>query len=199
MSLSTTQAEKITAVILAGGQGRRMGNRDKGLIKLNNIPLIEHVIDKIAPQVGRIAINSSDSEAYEEYGYPVFADLLRGGLGPLAGLHSALSHCDSELVLILPCDTPLLPADLVERMLRALEESGAELCSVSDGERLHAVFILARRSVKERLEHYLQQGNRRVQEWLRSEQAAVAKFPDSPDSFINLNTPEELSGLEQKQ
>lgn len=199
MPLSATEREKITAVILAGGQGRRMGHRDKGLIELNGKPLIEHVIDKIAPQVGQIAINSPDHKAYEQYGYPTFGDVLSGGLGPLAGLHSALSHCNSELILVLPCDTPLIPDDLVERMVRQLDEEGAELCSVSDGERVHAVFILARSTIKQRLEGYLQQGKRRVQEWLKSEQAAIAIFTECPLSFININTQEELSNLEQPQ
>ena len=199
MPLSTAEREKITAVILVGGRGRRMGHRDKGLIDFNGKPLIKHVIDRIAPQVGQLAINSPNHEAYAHYGYPTFGDVLDGGLGPLAGLHSALSHCNSELVLILPCDTPIIPDDLVERMLKQLDDEDADICSVSDGERIHAVFILARFTIKERLEDYLQQGKLRVQGWLKDEQAAIAMFTDCPHSFINLNTPEELSNLEQQQ
>lgn len=199
MPLSAAEREKITAVILVGGQGRRMGHRDKGVISFNGKPLIEYVIEKIAPQVGHLAINSPDQGAYEHYGYPTFGDVLEGGLGPLAGLHSALSHCSSELVLILPCDTPLIPDDLVERMYHQLINDDAQLCSVSDGERLHAVFILAKSSISAGLEKYLLQGKRRVQEWLREEQAAVAMFTECPHAFTNLNTPEELTRLEQQQ
>lgn len=175
-----------------------MGYRDKGRLKLAGKPLIEHVIDRLRPQVSHIAINSPHEEEYTRYGYPVFADLYSGGLGPLAGLHSALEHCDSKLVLTLPCDTPLLPADLVERMYATLEKNDADVCTTTDGERMHAVFMLARHSVKPQLEAYLQQGKRKVQDWLGTVRLAIADFSDSPNAFININTPEQLSELEQK-
>lgn len=195
---SIQSKQDITAVILAGGQGRRMGHTDKGLLNLNARPFIEHVIERIKSQIKQIAINSPAPEDYRQYGLPVFADVIEGGLGPLAGLHAALTRCDSEWVLILPCDTPLLPADLVSRMVETVSREGREVCTVTDGKRLHAVIILARQSVLPRLEAFLRSGQRRVQNWLGDEQPAIADFSDQPDAFVNLNTPEQLAQLESE-
>ncbi len=191
-------AHDITAVILAGGQGRRMGQTDKGLLTLAGRPFIEHVIARIRPQIPRLALNSYAPEDYRRYGLPVFTDAIAGGLGPLAGLHAALTHCDSQWVLTLPCDTPLLPTDLVSRMVESVEREQRDVCTVSDGQRLHAVIILANKKVLPRLESFLNSGQRRVQDWLAGEQPAIADFSDTPDAFINLNTPEQLTKLEKE-
>lgn len=188
----------ITAVILAGGAGRRMGGQDKGLLRLNGRPLILHVLERLTPQCDTILINiNRHREAYAEFGHTLIEDSLPGGLGPLAGLLTALEHSQSDYVISVPCDTPQLPRDLVSRMLESLQESDAEVCTVDDGERLHPVILLAKRSVCANLRHYLESGRRKVHDWFYSVEHCTSNFSDQPEAFMNINTPEQLSAQEQ--
>ncbi len=190
---------QLTAVILAGGQARRMNGVDKALLPLAGRPLLAHVIAALRPQVDAILLNSNRPAAqYAQFGIPVIADTLPEQPGPLAGLLSALQSCDSELVLTVPCDTPCLPAGLVLRMQAALDENDADVCSISDGEHLHAAIMLVRRRVVPALQAYLVAGGRKVQDWLRSQHLAVADFSDQPQAFSNINTPQQLQQLEQR-
>jgi molybdopterin-guanine dinucleotide biosynthesis protein A len=183
----------VTAVILAGGAGRRMAGQDKGLMQLNGRTLIAHVLERLAAQTQQILINCNrNQDAYAGFGYPLLSDTLPGGLGPLAGLLSALETVDSEYVLSVPCDTPRLPGDLVKRMLSALQQCDAEACTVDDGERLHPVILLVRRSAAAGLRHYLLSGGRKVHDWFYSVAHCSADFSDQPESFININTPDQL-------
>ena len=113
----------VTAVILAGGKGRRMDGQDKGLIELANRPLIEYVIDAIKPQVETIILNANrNQKQYSDYGYPVISDTLDDFQGPLAGFFSAMMKATTSHIITLPCDGPLLPSDLVERLTFALND-----------------------------------------------------------------------------
>lgn len=189
----------VTAVILAGGRARRMDGADKALLPLAGEPLLTHVIRALQPQVSQLLLNSNHPAArYAQFGLPVIADTLPDQPGPLAGLLSALQAGSGELVLCVPCDTPNLPADLVMRMYVALEDNAAEVCTISDGERLHAAIMLVRRNVRPALESYLSAGQRKVQDWLRTQKLAVADFSDQPAAFSNINTPQELQDLEQR-
>lgn len=196
----------ITAVILAGGRARRMDGADKALLPLAGRPLLEHVIAALRPQVNALLLNSNrPATHYRPYDLPVIADTLPDQPGPLAGLLTALQHCcggnagDSEaLVLTVPCDTPALPPDLVARMVHALDDGAADICSVSDGTRLHAAFMLARCRVLPGLQVYLAAGQRKVQDWLRGQKLAVADFSDQPTAFGNINTPQDLHAQEQR-
>jgi molybdopterin-guanine dinucleotide biosynthesis protein A len=189
----------ITTVILAGGAARRMGGEDKGLIELNGKRLLEHVIARIAPQSPALLINCNrNQQAYARFGYPLLEDTLGGGLGPLAGLLSALETSDSDYVLSVPCDTPLLPTDLVERMRQTLEQEEAEACTVEDGVRLHPVILLVKRQVLDGLRDYLAGGGRKVHDWFHSVDHCSADFSDQPEAFININTPEQLAALQQR-
>lgn len=195
----------ITAVILAGGRARRMDGADKALLPLAGRPLLAHVIAALRPQVDDILLNSNrPATHYLHYSLPLLPDTLPDQPGPLAGLLAALQHCCSgdaddraTLVLTVPCDTPALPADLVARMVHALDGSAADICSVSDGARLHAAFMLARCCVLPGLQAYLAAGQRKVQDWLRGQKLAVADFSDQPAAFGNINTPQDLHQLEQ--
>lgn len=187
----------ITAVILAGGQGSRMGGIDKGLVTFRGKPLIEHVIERIAPQTGTLLISANRShERYAKFGYPIIADTLPDFPGPLAGILAALEITESALLLAVPCDTPLLPADLVQRLADALERSGADIAIPSDGERLHAAVMLMHRSVITDLRDYLLAGERKVQLWLQRHRTVHIDFSDNPGAFANLNTLGELRRLE---
>lgn len=188
----------ICAVVLAGGQSRRMGGHDKALLPLAGWPLIAHVIAALRPQVANIIVNSNrHPDSYAPLGLPVIADIVSGQPGPLGGMLTALHACNSEYVLIVPCDTPHLPADLAARMYTALQHDQAEVCTVDDGTRLHPVVVLLHRSVLPSLEHYFRSGQRRVQEWLHSLKHTTVDYSDMPDAFVNVNTPAQLHALEQ--
>jgi molybdenum cofactor guanylyltransferase len=183
----------VTVVILAGGGSRRMQGQDKGMLLLRGKPLITHVIGQLAPQTEKLMLNCNDNcSAYQTFGYPLVSDSLAGGLGPLAGLLAAMEQSDTEYVLSVPCDTPYLPVDLLSRMCQSLQQSGAEVCSVSDGQRLHPVILLVSRHLANNLKDYLLSGGRRVQEWYERQSHCLADFSDQPTAFANINTPDEL-------
>lgn len=178
-----------------------MGGSDKALLPLDGRPLLAHVVAALQPQVDAILINSNRAAAaYAAFGLPVIADAMPDQPGPLAGILTALRSCTSDYVLVVPCDTPHLPADLVARMRAALERDDADACSIDDGTQLHAVVLLLRRTaVLPALERYLAAGHRRVQEWLHDLNHTTADYSTTPGAFVNVNTPDELRALEQPQ
>lgn len=189
----------ITTVVLAGGAARRMGGSDKGLMPLGDKAMIAHVLARLQGQGTTIVINCNrNQEQYAAFGYPLIGDTLEGGAGPLAGLLSALEQGNSDYVLCVPCDTPLLPHDLVERMLKALLQNGADACTVDDGARLHPVVLLVRQGVLAQLRDYLEQGGRKVHDWFYSVRHCTCDFSDRPESFANINTPQQLAELQQR-
>ena len=187
----------ITAVILAGGRGRRFEGRDKGLIEYRQWPIIEHVIKAIAPQVGGIMINANRSEdVYAQYGYPVINDEMSGFQGPLAGFSTAMNHSASSYVLTLPCDGPFVSTDYVRRMVAALIKDKAELAVAHDGERMQPVHALIPISLLNSLNAFLGSGDRKIDRWYLQHTVALADFSDLPGIFQNINTLEELNVLE---
>ncbi|MGM0592914.1 MAG: molybdenum cofactor guanylyltransferase MobA [Pseudomonadota bacterium] len=198
MPLPTEPKRTVTVVLLAGGAGRRMGGQDKGLLPFRGTSLIAHVLQVLKPQVEQVLINANrNHQHYRELGLPLVSDTLSGGLGPLAGLLSGLEHSDSEYVLSIPCDTPYLPGDLVERMLHTLLQHDAQACTVDDGRRLHPVIMLVRSDAEAPLRDYLQQGGRKVHDWFYSVPHCCADFSDQPEAFTNLNTPAQLNEAQQ--
>ncbi|MFU8837717.1 MAG: molybdenum cofactor guanylyltransferase MobA [Thiohalomonadaceae bacterium] len=199
MTTADSTHNNITGVILAGGGGRRMGGEDKGLLTLRGKTLVQHVIDRLAPQCQNLLINCNrNQQAYADFHYPLISDSMPGGLGPLAGLLSAMAFSQTALVLSIPCDTPALPLDLVARMLNTLQESHADVCTVSDGERLHPVILLAHCRLQSSLSSYLESGSRKVHDWFYNQAHAIADFSDQPDAFTNLNTPQQLQEAERR-
>jgi molybdopterin-guanine dinucleotide biosynthesis protein A len=187
----------VTGLVLAGGLARRMGGADKGLVPLAGRPMVEHVVDALRPQVGTILLSANRNlERYAALGCPVIADALDGYQGPLAGIATALRQRTTEFLVTVPCDAPLLPADLVRRLLAACEASDADVAVASDGERQQSVFLLVRARVAPALESYLAGGGRRVDAWLSRVRAAVADFSDEPWAFVNVNDPDERERVE---
>ncbi len=183
----------ITGVILAGGLGRRMGGVDKGLQLLRGKPLVEHVLERLLPQVSTVLINANRNlDRYREFGCPVLPDTIPDFAGPLAGLHAALSVATTPLVLTVPCDSPHLPLDLVVRLAAALEADKAELAVARDAERAHPVFCLARRELLPSLTAYLDSGERRLARWHGLQRTVAVNFDES-GVFANFNTPEDLA------
>jgi len=188
--------EAITGIVLAGGLGRRMnagGNGlDKGLQPLGGRPMAAWVIERLAPQVGRIAINANRNlEAWAAFGLPVFTDRIEGFAGPLAGLHAAMGCVDTPWLVTAPCDSPLLPADLVSRLAQAVVEAGAQVAVARTGEQPHPVFALVERTLADDLGAFLASGRRRIDAWYAHLRVVEVDFPDE-GAFANINTPDEL-------
>ena len=198
--------DHISAVLLAGGQGSRMGGVDKGLVELAGQPMAAHVLARLAPQVDELLINANQNlERWQSFGYPVFSDDFGGAdgfCGPLAGLHAALVRAQHPLVLSVPCDSPFLPTDLVARLAHALHASAgthasaAQLAVATTAGRAHPVFCLCRRELAPQLADFLAAGGRKVGAWHSTLQVVEVPFDDDPAAFRNINTATELSAAE---
>lgn len=193
--LSKTLQTRPLAAIIAGGQSRRMGGGDKGVKPLQQKMMIAHVAERIAPQCASIVINANSApDEYRALGYPLIEDSISGHLGPLAGVLSVLESCSDELVMTLPCDTPLIPTDLVERMHKMLLQSDSDICTV-EASGLHPIFMLLKRKLAPSIRAYLEAGERRVGYWLKQQKYCVVDFSDQAEAFSNINTPEEFERI----
>ena len=182
------------AIVLTGGRGERMGGRDKGLIELCGKPLVQWVTDSIAPQVDKIFISANRNlEEYRALGFPVIADELKGYQGPLSGIHSTLKKTRNEFVLVVPTDSPGLPPDLCRKLGTALIESGAEIAVVETGGRMQPVLMLFRSALKPELEIWLQQGSRKVMDWIKSRRYVSVPFANEELLMVNINNSENLA------
>jgi molybdopterin-guanine dinucleotide biosynthesis protein A len=189
--------QAVTGLVLAGGQARRMGGLDKGLVELAGRPMIEYALDALRPQVGVVLINANRNlETYRRYGHAVLPDALEGYLGPLAGTLTALRAIDTPYLLTVPCDSPLLATDLAGRMYRASRTVDAEITVAHDGERQQPVFLLLRREVTPGLEAFLASGGRKIDQWFRRHRLAEADLSGDRDSFVNVNDPGERERVE---
>ena len=191
--------DHISAVLLAGGQGSRMGGVDKGLVELAGRPMAAHALARLAPQVDELLINANQNlERWRTFGYPVFSDDFGGAgsfCGPLAGLHGALVRARHPLVLSAPCDSPFLPTDLVARLARALHASAAQLAVATPAGRAHPVFCLCRRALAPQLADFLAAGGRKVGAWHSTLRVVAVPFDDNPAAFRNINTLAELQQM----
>ncbi len=194
----TLALDDITAVILAGGQGRRMGGEDKGLLEFNGQPLIALLIEQLERQAVDIAINANRNQArYQEFGYPVVSDELTGYQGPLAGIASAMAAVASEYILTLPCDGPLLVDDYVARFVVAEAQSAAPIQVAFDGERLQPVHALIRTDLRPDLEEFLATGERKIDRWYALHDFAEVDFSDCAGMFRNINSPDDRTRLQR--
>lgn len=189
----------ITSIILSGGRATRMNGLDKGLVLLQNKPLVQHVIERLTPQVDQIIINANRTlEEYQAFGHNIAQDETDEFLGPLAGFLIGLKQAKHDLVLTVPCDSPLLPNDLASRLLSALEQSSDDLAiATSDGD-THPVFCLMRKSVLPSLIDFLERGERKVSAWQNSLKLVKVDFSDCHEGFVNLNTLDDLTQLEKQ-
>ena len=184
----------VTGIVLAGGQGRRMGGVDKGWVELAGEPMIAHVLRRLAPQVGNVLINANQNlDRYRALGYPVVADSVGGFAGPLAGLHAGLTEATQELAVTVPCDSPFLPPDLVDRLHAALVARDAQLAVARTFDQPHPVFALVRRDVLPSLAAFLEGGGRKIDAWYAALDVVEVPFDDEVDAFRNINTADELA------
>lgn len=190
--------ESITGAVLAGGEGRRMGGVDKGLVELRGRPLVTWALDALRPQVGHLLINANRSlDSYREFGLPVVADSGDGFQGPLAGMLAVLTAADTEFVLTVPCDAPRVPADLAARLGAALLQEDAEIAVAHANGRRQSVHTLMRRSVRDRLVVAIADGERKIAWWQDAQHCVLVPCDDIAEAFANINTPQERDALEQ--
>ena len=190
----------ITAVVLAGGRARRMGGEDKGLIEVAGKPMIAHAIDVLRPQTAEVIVNANrNADAYRAItGCRVIADRVGGFAGPLAGMASALEASATRLLLTAPCDSPLVAPELGPRLHAAMVRDDAEIAVAHDGERMQPVFALLARDLLPDLVAFLRAGERKIDTWYATRRAVVADLSDTPDTFLNVNTPQERDRVEQR-
>ncbi len=197
---------EILGVVLAGGLSSRMRGPEKTLLDLGGTPLISHVIRRILPQVGQLAINANgDSGRFDRFGFPVFPDIGSGNAGPLAGILAGLmwgrERGYSEIVTVAG-DTPFFPRDLVARLCAAARRRGGgrariALAATRDPEkglRLHPTCGLWPVELAGDLRRELDAGTRKVVDWTDRHETAAAEFCHGPpDPFFNVNRPEDLA------
>jgi molybdopterin-guanine dinucleotide biosynthesis protein A len=191
VSVEAAARAPLTGLVLAGGRGARMGGVDKGRVGYRGRPLIEWVLDALAPQVDALVISANRHvDDYAAYGYPVVTDATPDYPGPLAGVLAGLRVTTTDWLLVVPCDTPHLPPDLARRLLAAAHASDAPLAVATDGVREHHGCFVIRRELHTSLADYLARGERAIHRWHAQFPRALAGF--APADFVNLNTPAEL-------
>jgi molybdopterin-guanine dinucleotide biosynthesis protein A len=184
--------------VLAGGQGRRMGNVDKGLQLLSGRPLVDWVLKRLVPQVSEVLISANrNRDAYAALGYRVVEDRIGSFAGPLAGMHAALSEAGHELIAFVPCDTPLLPQELVIRLMDPLRNERVDLSVAKTGTQPHPVICLVRKRVLPHLTAFLDKGGRKIDAWYSTLNVTEVAFDDQPRAFSNINTPGDLRSIER--
>lgn len=186
-----TSLPRVTGLILAGGAGRRVGCRDKGLIQWRGKPLVAHVAHRLQPQVEQLLISCNRNSAqYQHYAKTTMADTRRDFQGPLAGLEAAAPYVDTKYLVVVPCDNPGLPGDLVQRLLAPLLDranTGADISYAHDGERGQYLCAAMHRECLTSVTAYLDAGHRTVRHWYQSQQSVAVDFSDEAQCFCNFN------------
>lgn len=190
---------QITGLILAGGRSSRMNGDDKGLLKLLDRTMIEHVIARLKPQVGSILISANRQlESYQKFGYKVLVDDYDDYRGPLAGMSTGLTNSDSKYLLTVPCDGPLLPLDLAQRMLAYCQQKNAQAVLAFDGKYRQPTYNLIHKDLLPAIVQSLQNNEHKLGKWLMDNGAVNLDFSDQKSAFLNVNTPNDLVLLSQQ-
>ena len=203
------RAADITGMVLAGGQGSRMGGVDKGLQLFQGQALARLALQRLAPQVGHTAVNANrHRDTYLAWGVPVWTDApgREAFAGPLAGFLSGLEHCGTDYLCTVACDTPLFPHDLVARLAQGLTRDQADIAMAAGPEgdgglRTQPVFCLMKTGLSASLRQFMQDGGRKIEAWTHSQRSTVVRFDqpsDDPRAFFNINTLRDLSLLESR-
>ncbi|MEQ1546176.1 molybdenum cofactor guanylyltransferase MobA [Methyloglobulus sp.] len=191
---------KVTGVILAGGLARRMNNRDKGLVRFKGQPMVSYAIAAMNAVADQTIINANRNIAeYKEFGLPVVSDQTDSFDGPLAGVLTAMMFAETGLLLVMPCDSPLVKAEHLQKLLSTQETSDADVAVAFDGERLHPVFFAIKVILKPNLQDYLLNGQRKIDHWLEKHKMVTVDFSTEAKIFININSMAELSELETRR
>lgn len=189
-------ADSFSALILAGGRGRRMGGVDKGLMRVAGRRLIEYALEALRGRSSEIFISANrNQEIYAAYGYPVLSDALGEYWGPLAGMLSGLKAASGEWLLVVACDYPLLPEHLGARLLRAALQNAAGVAVVRSGDQAHYTLCMLHTSLADDMERYLLGGGRSVRGWLEGKTPAWLEFEPADERLANLNSEADLASF----
>ncbi len=189
---------KVAGVILAGGRARRMNNQDKGLVNFKGRPMVSYAIAALAPVVDCAFINANRNiDQYRQFGWPVISDQTDSFDGPLAGILTAMIHADADILVVIPCDSPLIKTEHLQKLLLTRAENNADVAVAFDGIRLHPVFLAIKTALQTSLQDYLADGQRKVAVWLAQQNSVQVDFSNEPEIFSNINTMTELSALEE--
>ncbi|WXT99753.1 MAG: Molybdenum cofactor guanylyltransferase [Catillopecten margaritatus gill symbiont] len=197
--MQTIKTQQITAVILAGGRSRRMNNQDKGLIKFNQKPLVQHIIEAFENEVGTVLINANRNQAqYQKFTKnPIISDDMEDFQGPLAGFAKAMKISKTPYLLVLPCDCPMVGKELLQDLKMALIDSKMDISVAHDGDRLQPTFALLKTSLLDNLLQYLQKNNRKIDLWYQQNKTIEVDFSKHKKKFININTPCDYASVTQ--
>lgn len=201
----TGDAPKIAGVLLAGGLARRMGGGDKCLRLLAGAPILDHVLDRVRPQVGPLVLNANgDPARFAAYALPTIADVIDGYAGPLAGILTGMEWAAEQApecawLASFATDAPFLPGDLVARLLAAIEDEGAEMARAASNGRAHPVFALWPVALRSALRRALvEEDMRKIDAWTARYKVATVEFAAAPlDPFFNANRPEDFAEAER--
>lgn len=191
--------DKVTGVILAGGLARRMNKQDKGLISYNNRAMVSYAVGAMSKVAETVLINANrNKNDYMQFGCKVITDQTDTFDGPLAGVLSAMSHTKTRNLLVMPCDSPLIKAEHLEKLLLALTtDKQIDIAVAFDGKRMHPVFLALKTSLQNSLKKYLEEGSRKIDVWLQQHQLIKIDFSQNAEIFLNINTLSELEALEK--
>jgi molybdenum cofactor guanylyltransferase len=175
-------------VILAGGAGSRLGGVAKALLLWRGRRYIDHIIERLQPQVGSIIINAPSPEPYRESGFATVADLWEQRQGPLAGILAGLGRSTTPFTLIVPCDSPNVSPQLARRLSAAMDAT-CDIAYARCGEENHYLFCLLRTGLQHDLHAFMTEGERAVRHWFKNHAAVAVDFSDQPEYFVNINSP----------
>ncbi len=194
-----TNQTKVTGAILAGGLARRMGlNQDKGLIIFRGQPMVTYALTAMKGVAESVVINANRNiQLYQRFGVPVISDETLTFDGPLAGVFSVMTTCDSKILIVMPCDSPLIKSSHLEKLKQALIGSNYEIAVAHDGQRMHPVFLALKTELAGSLRLFLSEGQRKIDLWLQQHALVEVDFSDEPEAFCNINTVDELVHLEE--
>ncbi|VAW64953.1 Molybdenum cofactor guanylyltransferase [hydrothermal vent metagenome] len=198
MKLNNESLNEITLLILAGGRGQRMHGKDKGLMHWQGKPMIEHIIQQINFPADKIIISANRNlSAYKKYTDHVVDDkssnLNNDYQGPLAGILSAMQACTTPYLFCLPCDAPVLPNDLLNHLWQCLQVQKKTSALCHDGNRLQPLFSLISCQHENLLNDFLQQGRRKVHDFISLIDPAICDFSAQQNHFHNFNRPDDMS------
>lgn len=186
----------VTAIVLAGGRGSRMGGADKGLVELCGQPLVRWVIDALSPQVDEIVISANRHlDTYLGTSCRVVEDQLDDYQGPLAGVLACGRAVNTDFLVVAAVDAPLLPPAYVDTLLAELFSSGQSLAVVERAGEIQPTHMLFRSDLLDDLESWLGEGNRKMRDWVQRQQPAVVRFDGDSNWFVNVNDAQQLSAL----
>ncbi len=182
----------ITAIILCGGKGSRMGHKNKGLLELGGKPLIQRTIERLPETVTEILVSANaDVDSYRSLGYTVIVDEL-SDCGPLAGILACSKKAKGETLYVTACDTPFLTASTVSKLCQVIESGTSNLAMASDGSGIHHLCFASNKKILPSIENYLKKGNRRVKDWQALHQPAILRITDEKSrEFLNINSEHE--------